>query len=147
MLGQFCACIRANPPEEVNQKRGLRRSHIRPLNPTLAPRLASALTSHKLPNLRAVKATTLDFLRAAAVDRERPDLIVLDPPRTGAGPEVCALLGRIAAPTLIYVSCSPDALPADLQTLSASGYHIAELHIIDLFPQTNHIETVAVLTR
>jgi 23S rRNA (uracil1939-C5)-methyltransferase len=109
---------------------------------------AAALASTKLPNLRAIKASTLDFLRAAVVERDRPDLIVLDPPRTGAGPEVCALLARIAAPTLVYVSCSPETLPSDLQTLATpSGYRVAELHLLDLFPQTTHIETVAVLTR
>jgi 23S rRNA (uracil1939-C5)-methyltransferase len=107
----------------------------------------TALSSTKLPNLRAIKATTLDFLRAAVVLRDRPDLIVLDPPRTGAGPEICALLARIAAPTLVYVSCSPETLPADFKTLTASGYRIAELHLLDLFPQTTHIETVSILTR
>jgi 23S rRNA (uracil1939-C5)-methyltransferase len=113
----------------------------------IAEPAASALAATKLRNLHAVKATTLDFLRVAVLDRDRPDLIVLDPPRTGAGPEVCGLLARIAAPNLIYVSCSPQTLPADLTTLAASGYHIAELHLFDLFPQTTHIETVAVLTR
>jgi 23S rRNA (uracil1939-C5)-methyltransferase len=113
----------------------------------IAEPTASALAATKLRNLHAVKATTLDFLRIAVVDRDRPDLIVLDPPRTGAGPEVCALLARIAAPTLVYVSCSPETLPIDLLTLTASGYTIAELHLLDLFPQTNHIETVAILTR
>ena len=107
----------------------------------------TALASTKLPNLHAVKATTLDFLQTAILQRDRPDLIVLDPPRSGAGREVCALLARIGAPTLIYVSCSPEALPADLQVLAASGYTLAELHLFDLFPQTNHIETVAILTR
>jgi 23S rRNA (uracil1939-C5)-methyltransferase len=107
----------------------------------------TALASTKLPNLHAVKAPTLDFLRVAVLQRDRPDLIVLDPPRSGAGPEVCALLARIAAPTLVYVSCSPEALSADLITLAASGYTLAELHLFDFFPQTTHIETVAILTR
>ena len=107
----------------------------------------TALASAKLPNRHAIKETTLDFLRSAVTQRERPDLIVLDPPRTGAGPEICALLGRIAAPTLIYVSCSPETLPADLTTLAAAGYRVTELHLLDLFPQTTHIETVAILTR
>jgi 23S rRNA (uracil1939-C5)-methyltransferase len=106
----------------------------------------TALASAKLRNRHAVKDTTLDFLRSAVTQRDHPDLIVLDPPRTGAGPEICALLGRIAAPTVIYVSCSPETLPADLQTLAAGGYRIAELHLLDLFPQTTHIETVAILT-
>ena len=117
----------------------------------LAEPAATALASTKLPNLHAVKAATLDFLRVAVLQRDRPDLIVLDPPRTGAGPEVCALLARIAAPTLVYVSCSPETLPSDLQTLTTladpSGYTLAELHLFDLFPQTTHIETVAILTR
>jgi 23S rRNA (uracil1939-C5)-methyltransferase len=107
----------------------------------------TALASTKLPNRRAVKDTTLDFLRSAILERDRPDLIVLDPPRTGAGPEICGLLGRIAAPTLIYVSCSPETLPADLVTLASTGYTVAELHLLDLFPQTTHIETVAILAR
>ena len=113
----------------------------------IAEPAAGALAATGLVNLRAVKATTLDFLRAAVVERDRPDLIVLDPPRSGAGPEVCELLARIAAPTLIYVSCSPEVLPADLVTLAASGYRIDALHLLALFPQTTHIETVAILTR
>ena len=107
----------------------------------------TALAQTKLPNLHAVKAATLDFLRVAVTGRDRPDLIVLDPPRSGAGTEVCSLLARIAAPTLVYVSCSPEALSADLITLAASGYTLAEMHLFDLFPQTTHIETVAILTR
>ena len=107
----------------------------------------TALTSNKVSNRQAVKDTTLDFLSHAVTDRDRPDLIVLDPPRSGAGREVCELLGRIAAPTLVYVSCSPDTLPADLATLTAAGYTVAALHLFDLFPQTTHIEAVAVLTR
>jgi 23S rRNA (uracil1939-C5)-methyltransferase len=108
---------------------------------------ASALGATKLSNLFAVKATTLDFLSSAVVDRGRPDLIVLDPPRTGAGTEVCGLLARLAAPTVVYVSCSPETLPGDLATLAAAGYGVSELHLFDLFPQTNHIETVVILTR
>ncbi len=113
----------------------------------IAEPAATALAATGLSNLRAVKATTLDFLRRAVVDRQRPGLIVLDPPRSGAGREVGELLGRIAAPTLVYVSCSPDVLPADLATLAAAGYTIRELHLFDLFPQTTHIETIAILTR
>lgn len=107
----------------------------------------SALAAIKLHNLHAVHSTTLDFLRAAVLQRERPGFVLLDPPRTGAGTEVCALLGRIAAPALVYVSCSPENLAQDLRTLTASGYKVAALHLLDLFPQTTHIETVAVLTR
>lgn len=106
----------------------------------------TALASAKVPNRHAVKSSTVEYLEHAVIQRDRPDLIVLDPPRTGAGDEVCELLGRIAAQEIVYVSCSPHTLPADLATLTAAGYSLSQLHLVDLFPQTSHIETVAVLT-
>lgn len=104
-----------------------------------------SLASGNLRNVRAIQADTLNYVRAAAVQRDRPGLVVLDPPRTGAGSEVCQLLGRIAPRTIVYVSCSPSSLPADLATLAAAGYTVNELHLFDLFPQTAHMETVVIL--
>ena len=95
---------------------------------------------------RAVSATTLAFLREAVVQRERPELIVLDPPRAGAGEEACALLLRLAPQAIVYVSCDPTTLARDLAVLS-TGYRVSETHMIDLFPQTYHLETVMVLRR
>jgi 23S rRNA (uracil1939-C5)-methyltransferase len=107
----------------------------------------TALASTKTPNRYAVKSTTVEFLEHALVQRDRPDVIVVDPPRSGAGDAVAELLGRIQAPEIVYVSCSPHALPAELTILCAAGYEIAEMHLLDLFPQTGHIETVSVLRR
>lgn len=107
----------------------------------------TALASARMPNRHAVKSTTLEFLDRASVQRDRPDLVILDPPRTGAGEEVCQLLGRIGPTEIVYVSCSPHTLPEDLATLTAAGYAVTELHLLDLFPQTRHIETVAILSR
>jgi 23S rRNA (uracil1939-C5)-methyltransferase len=95
----------------------------------------------------AVGATAADFLRNAVLQRERPDLIVMDPPRAGLGEEVCDLLVRIKAPQMVYVSCDPQTLARDLKTMVDSGYTIQSLHLIDLFPQTFHMETVVVLNR
>ena len=98
---------------------------------------------------QAVHSTVLDFLRAENRRklRQRPDLIVLDPPRAGLGKEVCVQLAQIAAPEVVYVSCDPATLARDLQALLQSGYRIGALHVVDLFPQTYHLETVAVLAR
>jgi 23S rRNA (uracil1939-C5)-methyltransferase len=96
---------------------------------------------------RAVEATTVEFLRSAVVQRERPELIVMDPPRAGVGAEVCSLLARISAPEIVYVSCDPVTLASDLKILLEVGYNIAALHMVDLFPQTFHLETVVVLRR
>ena len=104
----------------------------------------------------AVKATTLDFLRSArkgeradliGPDLIVPDLIVVDPPRTGLGAEVTALLGQIAAPAMVYVSCDPATLARDLRALIGAGYAIEQITLADLFPQTFHLETVVRLRR
>jgi 23S rRNA (uracil1939-C5)-methyltransferase len=96
---------------------------------------------------RAVSATTLDFLRQAVLERDRPDLIVMDPPRAGVGAEVCALLARVKAPGIVYVSCDPSTLGRDLRAMVDSGYKLKHLHRVDMFPQTFHQETVAILVR
>ena len=96
---------------------------------------------------RAVAMTTLDFLQAAVVQRERPGLIVMDPPRAGVGAEVCALLARVRCPEIVYVSCDPVTLARDLKQLTSDGYKLVELNLVDMFPQTFHMETVAVLRR
>ncbi len=103
--------------------------------------------SFKGPGKRAVEATTLDFLRGAVVQRDRPDLIVMDPPRAGVGAEVCSLLTRLSPTEMVYVSCDPVTLARDLKTLTEGGYQLAELHMVDLFPQTFHLETVVVLRK
>jgi 23S rRNA (uracil1939-C5)-methyltransferase len=105
------------------------------------------IKSFKGPGRRALEATTVEYLRSAVLQRERPELIVMDPPRAGVGAEVCALLERISAPEIVYVSCDPVILARDLKLLARSGYNLAELHMVDMFPQTFHLETVAVLRR
>jgi 23S rRNA (uracil1939-C5)-methyltransferase len=106
-----------------------------------APQSTAAL-AHNLQgaNAEAVEASTLDFLRRPKAGH--PDLVVVDPPRTGLGSEVCAALAEVAAPSLVYVSCDPATLARDLRALLASGYTIDSIALADLFPQTFHLETV-----
>jgi 23S rRNA (uracil1939-C5)-methyltransferase len=111
---------------------------------TIVGDLAAVL---KGPGKRAVGSTVADFLRAAVVERDRPSLVVMDPPRAGLGAEVCELLGRIKAPQMVYVSCDPVTLARDLKAMVDSGYTVNELHLVDLFPQTFHMETVVILNR
>ncbi len=113
-----------------------------------AAQAATEALKHNLAGTRAraVKATTLEFLRGAG-PRERPDLMVVDPPRAGLGAETTALLAEIGAPALVYVSCDPATLARDLRHLLAAGYTIENITLTDLFPQTFHIETVVQLRR
>ena len=76
-----------------------------------------------------------------------PDLLVVDPPRGGLGDRVARLLADVGAPRITYVSCDPATLARDLIPLQAAGYRVDQIHLVDLFPQTYHLETVLHLTR
>lgn len=95
-------------------------------------------------NVRAVHLNVDQFL---AGFKDQVDLIVADPPRVGLGEDVVRELLRIAAPQLHIVSCDPSTLARDLKTLLGGGYQIDSLTMIDLFPQTYHLETIARLKR
>lgn len=112
-----------------------------------APAAGNAL-EHNLAgrDAEAVRAATHDFLRRHRT-AQRPDLIVVDPPRTGLGAEATELLGEIGAPEMVYVSCDPATLARDLRALTASGYEIGRVTLADLFPQTFHLETIVDLRR
>jgi 23S rRNA (uracil1939-C5)-methyltransferase len=101
---------------------------------------AAALATLK-GNVEAVHASTLDFLRARSIQRERPSLIVLDPPRAGIGAEAAQILARLRATEIVYISCDPTSLARDLAYLTPA-YAVASITLIDLFPQTFHLETV-----
>ena len=75
------------------------------------------------------------------------DLIVLDPPRTGAGPEVMNRIRECAPEMIVYVSCDPQTLARDLASIPAREYRIDYIQGLDLFPQTFHFETVVRLKR
>jgi 23S rRNA (uracil1939-C5)-methyltransferase len=97
-------------------------------------------------SVKAVGTRTEDYLRSRAL-RQRPGLVVLDPPRTGAGKAVTSSLVELEAQRIRYVSCDPATLARDLAPLAAAGYRIEEAHLFDLFPQTFHIESVMLLVR
>ena len=112
---------------------------------------------HNVPaNVKAVGARTEDYLSIGFLRsdyqkgrpaRKSPDLVVLDPPRAGAGKMVIRSLVELGAPRVRYVSCDPATLARDLAPLLAAGYHIEEAHLFDLFPETFHIESVMLLAR
>ena len=116
------------------------------------------LAYNQAANGEVVQATTEQYLargerggvgKGAVLTHtlHRPDLAVVDPPRSGLGERVARMLATLAAPRVFYVSCDPATLARDLVTLLASGYRIQQLHLVDLFPQTFHLETVVHLAR
>jgi tRNA/tmRNA/rRNA uracil-C5-methylase (TrmA/RlmC/RlmD family) len=73
------------------------------------------------------------------------DLVVLDPPRSGAGLEVTRALAALRPRRLAYVACDPASFARDLRVLLDAGWSLRELRGLDLFPMTEHVELVAVL--
>ena len=74
------------------------------------------------------------------------DLVILDPPREGAK-DLCPELIDLAPPRLLYISCDPATQARDLKTLLSNGYHCVSAQPFDFFPQTHHIESLAILAR
>ena len=75
----------------------------------------------------------------------RADVVVLDPPRAGAGAEVVAQLLRIKPSRIVYVACDPASLARDVKDFVAAGWSIEAIDGYDLFPMTQHIETICLL--
>jgi 23S rRNA (uracil1939-C5)-methyltransferase len=84
---------------------------------------------------------------SASQPSNQPDLVVVDPPRSGLGERAARLLASSGAPRVIYVSCDPATLARDLVPLLAAGYSVEQVHLVDLFPQTYHLESVVHLVR
>lgn len=96
--------------------------------------------------MRLITASVEDAL--PRVSRDPWDAVVLDPPRQGCPPEVLdGVFNKIAPPKAVYVSCNPEALAAELPVILNAGYRVASIQPVDMFPHTDHIETVVTLTR
>jgi 23S rRNA (uracil1939-C5)-methyltransferase len=94
--------------------------------------------------LEIVQSSAGDFLKKLTVP---PDFVLADPPRTGLGKAVVARLAELKPPRITIVACDPATLARDLSGLLAAGYQIERLTMIDLFPQTFHMETIAELRK
>ena len=96
--------------------------------------------------IRLITASVEDALPRVA--RDPWDAVVLDPPRQGCPPEVLdAVFNHIAPARAVYVSCNPEALAAELPVILSAGYRVTSIQPVDMFPHTDHIETVVALSR
>jgi 23S rRNA (uracil1939-C5)-methyltransferase len=98
-------------------------------------------------NCRFFAGDVVDKLREAALSLSQVDIIVVNPPRKGLSPEASAALIATRVARLVYISCDPTTLARDLERLSLEGYVARKVQPFDMFPQTDQVETVALLER
>jgi tRNA/tmRNA/rRNA uracil-C5-methylase (TrmA/RlmC/RlmD family) len=106
---------------------------------------ATAAAVANLSDLPNVKVATDQVSRWLARDRVGADLVVLDPPRKGAGQAVVDLIVAAAPRQVAYVACEPAALARDIAVFASHGWQLAKLRAFDMFPMTAHVECVALL--
>jgi 23S rRNA (uracil1939-C5)-methyltransferase len=109
-----------------------------------------AATNAQLNDIRNAKFLAADArtgLPDAIELAGRPDVLIVDPPRAGLGPRVCRRIIEAAPKRVVYVSCNPTTLAPDAARLVEAGYVLRKVRPVDLFPQTPHVECVAVLDR
>jgi 23S rRNA (uracil1939-C5)-methyltransferase len=99
---------------------------------------------NRIPNIRTVAATVEHALAAMPAPL---DLVLVDPPRKGCGPAVVSQIVRLAPRRLVYVSCEPSTLARDARQLVAAGYRLARTRVVDMFPQTYHLESLSLFER
>ncbi|MCI0622940.1 MAG: class I SAM-dependent RNA methyltransferase [Acidobacteria bacterium] len=116
-------------------------------NPAAIADLRENLRENGIENCQLYLGNLANLLKARPLPFGEADLLLIDPPRTGLLKETVQEVAGLAARDFVYVSCDPSMLARDLRILVSCHYEIVSLDLLDLFPQTHHLETVARLRR
>lgn len=100
-----------------------------------------------IANARFIAADATRWLVEAADAGQKADVLFMDPPREGSTPEFIAAVAKMAPGRVVYVSCGPDSLARDVEQFAKLGYRPQFFAPVDLFPHTNHVESVVLLSR
>lgn len=109
--------------------------------------VAAAKENARLNNLSNCEFIAGDVLKMLDTIEERPDFIVLDPPRDGIHPKALDKIIDYGVERMVYISCKPTSLARDLEKLLARGYKVEKACCVDMFPNTVHVETVVLLSQ
>jgi len=105
----------------------------------------SAKANAKLNGLSNCEFIAGDVLKVIGNITDKPDLIVLDPPRDGIHPKALDMIINYGVDRLVYISCKPTSLARDLVVLQEKGYEVEKVCCVDMFPGTGHCESLALL--
>ncbi len=104
--------------------------------------------ANQLNNIRFFKGDAGEFMESVAEENTKPDIVMMDPPRAGSSEQFLSSLIKMAPKTVVYVSCNPETLARDLGYLrNNSSYRVKRIQPVDMFPHTQHIETVVLITK
>lgn len=102
---------------------------------------------NNMKNIRFICADAGEFMVDMAQNGEHCDVLLMDPPRAGSDRAFLSSAVTLAPKRIVYVSCNPETLARDLHFLTKRGYRVEKIQPVDMFPHTNHVETVCLLTR
>lgn len=103
--------------------------------------------ANKINNIRFINADAGEFMIELAENKEPIDLVLMDPPRSGSDEAFLKSLVSLSPKKVVYISCNPETLARDLQYLSNNGYKTQIIQPIEMFPFTEHIECVVLISR
>lgn len=102
---------------------------------------------NRVENIRFYKADAGRFLQQLTEEDEAPDVVFMDPPRTGSDEKFLSALCTMGPKRIVYISCNPETQARDLLYLAKNGYHINVIQPVDMFPFTEHVECITLLTK
>lgn len=117
------------------------------VNPDAVKDAISNARLNGMNNIRFYKADAGEFMVAMAEENEKCDVVFMDPPRAGSDENFLKSLCTLAPGRVVYISCNPETLGRDLKYLSSHGYKVKKIQPVDMFPMTNHVETVVLMSR
>ena len=119
-------------------------------NPDAVRNACANAAANKINNARFICADATDWMRAAAQPNSGlpyPDVVFLDPPREGSTPACIDAVAAMKPKRVVYVSCNPETLARDLTHLTRRGWKALKIQPVDMFPHTEHVETVVLLSK
>ena len=134
-------------PEERSGGEGSRRKRLLELNRDAVADAIRNARYNKAQNARFYCADASDWMAEMAARGEKADLVFMDPPRQGSSPKFLNSLLALAPERVVYISCGPESLARDLGILTRGGYRVREIWPVDMFPHTEHVECVVLLTK
>ena len=117
------------------------------LNPAAVKDARINAKINKMNHITFYQAEAGDFMVEMAARKEKVDVVFMDPPRSGSDEKFLKSVVTLAPQKVVYISCGPDTLARDLKYMTKHGYQVEKIQPVDLFPLTEHVENVCLLTR